>query len=301
MNDQQLKSFIVAAEEGSLSKAAARSYVSVPSFSQRIQTLERELGFALFARSAQGVTLTPAGESFLQTARTVVSVYEDGLARAVSLARNRVRVGHLSNEPFPSFFPGLINYFARSFPDIEVVFRFAAESTWVEGVRDGLSDVCFATPPSDDATFENLRFIHLFDDPVYLCVSPASPVADCTEVGHGALDGATVYIQPDYRGLPSFEALFALAEEGATVVEAEFSKELIMRVVMEGHGVIPLPGQYFASCCPPLVPVRLSGDTIDQGVIYRADASQPVLDFVACAERYFQEEGSALLATGWAR
>lgn len=292
MDDRQIRSFITAAREGSFSKAAPLCYVSTPSFAQRIKSLETELGFDLFVRGSQGVSLTDAGASFLQTAQAAVSLLDEGVRRAAALDRRQVRVGHISTEPFPSYFPAMIDAFAQQHPDIEVVFRFATEDTWVEGVRDGLSDVCFSVPPSDDGWFPGLRYGQLFDDPLMLCVSPHSPLARRTSVAAENLIGETLYLQPEYAGHSAFEGLFGLQGRGVKVTEASFDQELIMHVLLEGNGAIPIPEQYQASCCPPLVAVKFDWPAIPQGVIYRDDASSTVLDFVASARDYFQSQRS---------
>ena len=50
------------ADHGSISKAAEALFVSQPAISLQIKKLESELGFSLLYRTAQGVSLTPAGE-----------------------------------------------------------------------------------------------------------------------------------------------------------------------------------------------------------------------------------------------
>ena len=56
----QLDAFITAADCGSFSRAAEMLNVAQPSLSNRIQSLEREVGQALFERMGRGVKLTDA-------------------------------------------------------------------------------------------------------------------------------------------------------------------------------------------------------------------------------------------------
>ncbi|NEX62130.1 LysR family transcriptional regulator [Noviherbaspirillum galbum] len=58
--------FIMAAREGSLSRAARQLEVSVPAVSKLISALERELGTTLFERRAQGLALTSQGTQYLE-------------------------------------------------------------------------------------------------------------------------------------------------------------------------------------------------------------------------------------------
>src|SRR6185312_12941420 len=75
----QLDAFIAAAECGSFSRAAELLSVAQPSLSNRIQSLEREVGQALFERMGRGVKLTDAGRSFLPYAQRVLRTLNDGL------------------------------------------------------------------------------------------------------------------------------------------------------------------------------------------------------------------------------
>ena len=67
-----LQYFIAAAAEGSFSGAARRLEVSVPAVAKLVTALERDLGVALVDRSATGLTLTTAGESYLASCRPAV-------------------------------------------------------------------------------------------------------------------------------------------------------------------------------------------------------------------------------------
>lgn len=57
----QLKTFIVVAEQGHLTRAAERLHLSQPAVSAHIKALEDELGVALFKREPKGMRLTEEG------------------------------------------------------------------------------------------------------------------------------------------------------------------------------------------------------------------------------------------------
>src|SRR5262245_25133567 len=62
MDLRELRYFIAAYEERSVTAASRRSFVSQPSVSAAIASLESELGAALFVRHKKGVSPTAAGE-----------------------------------------------------------------------------------------------------------------------------------------------------------------------------------------------------------------------------------------------
>ena len=70
---EQLRYFVTVAEEGQMTRAARKLHLAQPALSQAIAQLESELGIDLLVRHARGVTLTPAGETFVPKARLALA------------------------------------------------------------------------------------------------------------------------------------------------------------------------------------------------------------------------------------
>ncbi|GAA1986002.1 LysR family transcriptional regulator [Amycolatopsis minnesotensis] len=70
---RQLRYFAAVAESGTVTEAARRLRIAQPSLSQQIAELERRLGVPLFHRSAHGMALTTAGETFLAGVQRVLA------------------------------------------------------------------------------------------------------------------------------------------------------------------------------------------------------------------------------------
>lgn len=88
MRLDQLRLFLRAVEEGSISAAARKSHLAQPAFSAHIRALEESLGARLFERSTKGVTLTPAGERLHDGARSLLRHVEQVRAETVSEGRD---------------------------------------------------------------------------------------------------------------------------------------------------------------------------------------------------------------------
>ncbi len=73
----QLKTFVVVADEGNLTRAATRLHASQPAVSGHIKSLEEELDLTLFIRTSRGMELTPAGEKLRRKALAVLNAAED--------------------------------------------------------------------------------------------------------------------------------------------------------------------------------------------------------------------------------
>ncbi len=69
MEIRQIQFFLSIVDTGSFSAAADEHYVSQSSLSKIIMALEKDLAVSLFDRSKRKVSLTEAGQAFLEHAR----------------------------------------------------------------------------------------------------------------------------------------------------------------------------------------------------------------------------------------
>jgi DNA-binding transcriptional LysR family regulator len=74
----QIEAFVQVAQHRSFSKAAEALFLTQPSVTARIQSLERDLGEALFERNGRGVRMTEMGAAFLPFARRALKALQDG-------------------------------------------------------------------------------------------------------------------------------------------------------------------------------------------------------------------------------
>ncbi len=145
-----LQYFVTVAQEGQITRAAAKLHIAQPALSHAIAQLESELGVKLLERHARGVTLTAAGEVFLPKARYALAKAQDAAATAQALARGAkgvVELGFIGPPPTISS-PQLLAAFARAVPDAEVTLRdlpFPCGSTvsWLAEV-----DLALCHPPA---------------------------------------------------------------------------------------------------------------------------------------------------------
>ena len=72
MTFQQLTYVVEVAKNGSINKAAKNLFLSQTALSSAIKALEKELGIAIFERTARGVTVTSSGREFVGYAVSLV-------------------------------------------------------------------------------------------------------------------------------------------------------------------------------------------------------------------------------------
>ena len=77
MNLKHMRYLLTIAEERSFTAAARKLYISQPSLSACVKTIEEDLGSSIFDRSSTPLVLTPAGELYIRWVRNVLnSEYE---------------------------------------------------------------------------------------------------------------------------------------------------------------------------------------------------------------------------------
>lgn len=83
-------------DEGGVSQAAKKLFVSQPSLSQSVKRIEEALGTPIFKRAPKGLVLTPEGEEYYKMARKVLKIYdsfEDELRSMAELKIGTVTIG----------------------------------------------------------------------------------------------------------------------------------------------------------------------------------------------------------------
>jgi LysR family transcriptional regulator, transcriptional activator of the cysJI operon len=96
MELRQLRTFVAVAEVRHFARAAGLCNLSQPAVSHQIALLEEELGARLLNRAARRVSLTVAGEVFLEEARRILGAVDRAHERMQEVARGavgRIRLG----------------------------------------------------------------------------------------------------------------------------------------------------------------------------------------------------------------
>jgi DNA-binding transcriptional LysR family regulator len=152
MELRHLRYFVVIAEEQSITGAAERLWIAQPGLSQQVRSLERELGVELLYRHARGVSLTAAGELFLERARAALAASDLAAATGRELQAGvigSVRLGVASGPAWPGT-SALLQSFGRERAGVELtVLQGYAMTLWRE-VRAGRLDALLT--PTGTAT-----------------------------------------------------------------------------------------------------------------------------------------------------
>lgn len=143
MNTKQLKYVITLAEERNFTAAAERLYVTQPSLSQYISSLEKELGTTLFDRSTKPLSLTVAGEAYLAAAHKIL-LEEDALLRRIGeiedLETGRLTIG-ASTYQTSYLLPKSVAAFHQKYPGIQISIYEDKMETLMEQLQNGGVDL----------------------------------------------------------------------------------------------------------------------------------------------------------------
>lgn len=165
----RLRIFAAIAAHGSVTKAAKQLSYSQPAVSHHLARLEAETGARLVQRVGRGIRLTPEGEHLARRAAEIVGRVDtaaEELSAMVGLRTGRVRVVGFQSA-LAALMPRAAATLRRDHPGIELHLADAHPQVALDLLRAGQADAAIIFR-YDDTTPDDVRAVHLFDDPMYL-------------------------------------------------------------------------------------------------------------------------------------
>lgn len=156
MNSRQLQYAILLSQMRNFSQVAEKLNISQPALSKQILNLERELGVRLFDRNSVPLTMTPAGEHFVQEAQDLI-YREDQLLRSMdqykSGAAGKLVIGI---SPFRSLYliPGIVKKVRDKYPGIQISLHEANSDNLRKESAEGKYDFAVINLPVDESVLE---------------------------------------------------------------------------------------------------------------------------------------------------
>ena len=138
-----LQLFVAVCELGSIGRAAEREFIAASAVSKRLSDLEATLETPLLYRHTRGVDLTPAGQSLLHHARSVLFSLEKMQAELSEYAdgvRGHVRI-HANISAIVQFLPEDLGSFAKAHPQVKIDLQEHLSSDVVRAVQEGAADL----------------------------------------------------------------------------------------------------------------------------------------------------------------
>lgn len=163
----KLRSFILVADEGNLTRAAKRRHTTPSAVSEHLRQLEDQFGLPLFERSSRGMELTPEGRKLLPPARqALMQIAElDEIARSLRCEAPATLVLGLNAPPEYLKVDQLLRRAARELPEAQLELVTSSSYLIADQVREGKLDLGFMY---GDPTHEAVQAINLAD--IEFCV-----------------------------------------------------------------------------------------------------------------------------------
>ena len=194
MNTKQIDYVLEIAKTKNFNRAAENLFISQPALTYQIKLVEDEIGFLLFERSVRGSVLTPAGEQFCTTLRSI----RLELKRAVEQGQNfssRYQANISIGLPMRSalyFLPEAITIFEREHDRISVTPHFLPLSDPSSFLR-GEEEILFSME-TDVKRISDIKIHKLFESRIYLITEKSDKLAQKKIIELEDLKGRTLMV-----------------------------------------------------------------------------------------------------------
>ncbi len=234
MELRHLRYFVTVADELSFSRAAERLQMAQPPLSQQIQALEAELGVRLFDRKKRPLQVTPAGQVFLEEARSTLAQLEQAVQKA-----QRVHQGELgcftigfTSSIANGVLPNILRTFRQRYPEIKLILREENSAFQLQGLRDRQTDIIFVYQVHDVAEAHDLAMMPLSQETLVAVLPQSHPLAAHAKISLADLadEEFVMPLRPVVSGLP--EQIYYLCTQAGFVPKV--AQEAVFMVTILG-------------------------------------------------------------------
>lgn len=248
MNEKHMQYVLTVLKEGSFTNAAKKLYVSQPSLSQIIKTAESNLGAPIFNRSTEPITLTPAGQLYVEAARQVTTISTNLRKQVEELSNEefgKIRLG-ISVQRGMELLPELYPRFKKRFPHVDIELHEQGSATMEKSVLEGEVGIALLTtfPKHADLYYdliqeEQLILIVNRDCALAKRIAPGTPI-DILE----AKDETFISSRPGHSVRAIQDSLFITRDMKPKIDLETISIEVGKHVVSASSVVMACPDAY---------------------------------------------------------
>lgn len=265
MNFDLYKTFYYVGKCGSITSAAKALYVTQPSVSHAIQTLERELDCRLLIRSPKGVELTPEGKQLYQSvAKACETIFkaEQKLEASKNLSEGLITIG-ASETTLHHFLMPYLADFRKNYPNIRLKLFNSSTPQMIHSLLNGTTD--FAVLIMDrNYRQEELSVTHLSDfQDYFIAGNDFSRLKDCRISLEELLNYPLVSMEKSTLTRNFFDQVFASHGLDPEPDIELATTDLIVPVVAGGLGI-------------GMVPEPFAREALTHGKIFRLSIKETI-------------------------
>ena len=176
---QQLRILKAVATEKNFTKAAAVLYLSQPSLSKQIKTLEKNLDTLLINRERNKISLTESGKILLEYSDRILALCEESCRAVVDLKngdRGNLTVG-ASQTIGTYLMPRILALFAQNYPQIDLNVQVNSTRIVAKKIINREIDIAVVGGEISDDLKKNLTIKPFVYDELSLIISKSHPFA----------------------------------------------------------------------------------------------------------------------------
>lgn len=239
MTIRRLFIFKTVCEEGSITRAAKKLYMTQPAVSHVIHELEEELGTVLFDRISKKVFLNQTGKLFLKKTVRILELYEDLEKGIYDLEKQAVlRVG--SSITISNFWlPGAMKQFKDKYPDTPVSVQVNKASDVLSMLQNNEIDLALIEGAVSEGMVESTAFSSFR---LSAFCSSKHPWADTKEVELAKLLEQPLLLREKGSATRDvLDSVLLLHDLKAEPFWTSVNSQVLMQAAMEGLGITVLP------------------------------------------------------------
>ena len=244
MEIHQLRYFVAVAEELNFRRAAERLHISQPPLSVQISQLERDIGTRLLDRTPGAKTrLTPAGQVFLDEARTLLESLDRSIdrTRRTGLGEAGVLSIGLTSSMAYGLVPLRLRDLSRAHPEVTLRLLELTTAQQEKALLARTLDLGFCYPPLEHQGFKTCS---VAEEGMVLAIPDSHPLTQSRKVRLRQLKGEHILTFPRHLSPGLFDRMVAaFSHAGLSLKIAEEATQLqtIIALVCTGLGVAVVP------------------------------------------------------------
>ncbi|MBI0579112.1 LysR family transcriptional regulator [Neobacillus cucumis] len=168
MNIDHLEAFMYVVHLESIHKAAEALYLSQPTVTARIKTLERDLGIELFLRKGRSLTLSDEGKAFIPYAEQIINTYSEGKKRLKREENPEEIIIGANMITSQYFIPFALPFIKKENPALRFKFISAPNEVLLDKLLQNQLDIAFMK----DVNHRGIQKHELLNNSVRLVVYP---------------------------------------------------------------------------------------------------------------------------------
>lgn len=266
MNIETFQVYCDLVETTSFSEAAERNGITQSAVSQKIRSLEDRFGVILVERGRRNFAVTPEGEVFLRSARSILDSYrgiEEAFAEMRDIVAGQLTIATVYSIGFHEL-PPYLDTFREQYPEVDLQVQYRRSNQVYADVSENLADLGLVAYPQER---KGVEIEPAWKDRLVVICPPSHPLAKRKKLDLKAIDGERfISFEPDLPTRKAIDGMFSQA--GIQVKEVvEFDNiETVKRGVVIENAISIVPGE---SVGPEVASKSLVRIPIDGKFIWR--------------------------------